>query len=868
MLGVSTPALAADATVANAAELKSIIEALPAGESTITLAPGFAPIGAAPTIMLPAGVNLTLTGPGATIAKEAGASGRHLDLVGNKSQTVTITDLVFEGHNPADPTGQAGGTNGGGVGIREVAAVDVSNSTFSGIDGSAGLALGGVATLTVNASSFMGNRAAAGAAIELPNGINAKISHSTLHKNWGTQPGYSGGALRPQRNSHLTVENSVFTGNVSLTRGGAIAFHQMEGSLTVRDSVFDGNTVPIASNNSTLNDGGAIAVNEMPIAGPQSGKTLITGSTFSNNVAGDDGGALLLQSGNGSSAVIENSTFYANRALGQQDKYDDTSGGGAIEAFGTPLTLTHNTFVNNFAHKGTALFGHQRGGAVSTTGDTAHLKAQLLVLSHNLFVGNDVGFDDGRPAPSSAYRQVSARGGIETLEPSLTRDWPVDGTPGAPQLTADDAEHSYGPRAANPEDDTDSGVMAFEPRVYDINVGVDNGKAIDLNAINREAVLGSDTAAPAVNDSAVIAGDARTGTAQTPGTFVFHPGDEGFLIGLADNIGDGSSRIESDQRKLPADKPADAGSLQQAFIRYDPNGGDWKDYEDFDFDGERIVQVDETAMVWAVGAIDSEQVTEPEPTLPPEGKTFVEWNTKKDGSGTSYPAGAISIPAGNLRLYAIWDDVPVEQGTVTAEYVDENGDPLRDPIITTGDVDTDYTTEQLTFEGYDFVKVEGATTGTITSEPITVRYTYKKQTPPVEQGTVTAEYVDENGDPLRDPIITTGDVDTDYTTEQLTFEGYDFVKVEGATTGTITSEPITVRYTYKKQKTTPPIDPVPPVVDPGPGTIPPKGDPNGPLADSGSSAIWPIVASGSAVLLVAAGLLLYGRRRMNGGFGS
>ncbi len=166
------------------------------------------------------------------------------------------------------------------------------------------------------------------------------------------------------------------------------------------------------------------------------------------------------------------------------------------------------------------------------------------------------------------------------------------------------------------------------------------------------------------------------------------------------------------------------------------------------------------------------------------------------------------------------------------------------------------------------MKVEGATSGTITSEPITVRYIYKKQTPPVEQGTVTAEYVDENGDPLRDPIVTTGDVDTDYTTEQLAFEGYDFVKVEGATSGTITSEPITVRYIYKKQKTTPPIDPVPPVVDPGPGTTPPKGGPNGSLAESGSSVVWPIVASGSAVLLVAAGLFLYGRRRTKGGFSS
>ncbi|KAM9863851.1 hypothetical protein ACI1US_00328 [Leucobacter sp. BZR 635] len=163
------------------------------------------------------------------------------------------------------------------------------------------------------------------------------------------------------------------------------------------------------------------------------------------------------------------------------------------------------------------------------------------------------------------------------------------------------------------------------------------------------------------------------------------------------------------------------------------------------------------------------------------------------------------------------------------------------------------------------MRVEGATTGTISGEPVTVTYHYKKQTPPVEQGTVTANYLDENGAPLRDPIITTGDIDTDYTTEQLAFAGYDFVRVEGATTGTISGEPVSVTYHYKKQKGVPPVDPEPPVIDPDPGTTPPKGNPDGALAVSGSSLLWPIVGSGAAALLVAAGLALHGRRQSRNG---
>ncbi|WP_206427605.1 hypothetical protein, partial [Leucobacter chromiireducens] len=111
--------------------------------------------------------------------------------------------------------------------------------------------------LTVETSSFLGNRAGSGAAIGMPGGVVATITSSTFHKNWGTASGYAGGALRLTGKTQLTVDRSVFSENLSTTRGGAIAFHQMDGTLTIRDSVFEGNRVPIAANNNTLNDGGA-----------------------------------------------------------------------------------------------------------------------------------------------------------------------------------------------------------------------------------------------------------------------------------------------------------------------------------------------------------------------------------------------------------------------------------------------------------------------------------------------------------------------------------------------------------------------------------------------------------------------------------
>jgi uncharacterized repeat protein (TIGR02543 family) len=47
----------------------------------------------------------------------------------------------------------------------------------------------------------------------------------------------------------------------------------------------------------------------------------------------------------------------------------------------------------------------------------------------------------------------------------------------------------------------------------------------------------------------------------------------------------------------------------------------------------------------------------------PTGKQFVKWNTQANGEGTSYDAGAqVTMPASNLKLYAIWEDAPEPEG--------------------------------------------------------------------------------------------------------------------------------------------------------------------------------------------------------------
>ena len=40
----------------------------------------------------------------------------------------------------------------------------------------------------------------------------------------------------------------------------------------------------------------------------------------------------------------------------------------------------------------------------------------------------------------------------------------------------------------------------------------------------------------------------------------------------------------------------------------------------------------------------------------PDGKYFDGWNTKDDGSGTTYPGGSEYTPEGSKTLYAVWTD--------------------------------------------------------------------------------------------------------------------------------------------------------------------------------------------------------------------
>ncbi|MBC2343087.1 MucBP domain-containing protein [Listeria welshimeri] len=139
---------------------------------------------------------------------------------------------------------------------------------------------------------------------------------------------------------------------------------------------------------------------------------------------------------------------------------------------------------------------------------------------------------------------------------------------------------------------------------------------------------------------------------------------------------------------------------------------------------------------------------------------------------------------------------PVEQGTVTVNYQDEQGNAVAPSETLKGDVGKTYKTVQKDVEGYDFKEVQGNATGEFTTKAQVVNYIYAKTVTPVEQGTVTVNYQDEQGNTVAPTETLKGDVGETYTTVQKDVEGYDFKEVQGNTTGEFTKESQVVTYIY------------------------------------------------------------------------
>ncbi|MGX9820334.1 lectin-like domain-containing protein [Lactococcus lactis] len=128
----------------------------------------------------------------------------------------------------------------------------------------------------------------------------------------------------------------------------------------------------------------------------------------------------------------------------------------------------------------------------------------------------------------------------------------------------------------------------------------------------------------------------------------------------------------------------------------------------------------------------------------------------------------------------------VAQGTVIANYVDEQGNTIAPSETTSGDINTPYTTSQKTIPGYTFKASNGATTsGNYAVNDQTVNYVYTRN-----QGTIDVTYIDQTtGQTLSKKDLSggTGD-DSGYTTadtiKSYTDKGYELISDDYPKDGT------------------------------------------------------------------------------------
>ncbi|GFO78573.1 MucBP domain-containing protein [Lactococcus lactis] len=156
----------------------------------------------------------------------------------------------------------------------------------------------------------------------------------------------------------------------------------------------------------------------------------------------------------------------------------------------------------------------------------------------------------------------------------------------------------------------------------------------------------------------------------------------------------------------------------------------------------------------------------------------------------------LGIKTTHVLKVVVDPEVPKIGQSVTARYVDIDGNKISDDVIKSGNVGDAYTTDQKTIAGYTFKEVQGSATGAFTDQAQTVTYVYTKD--PIAGGDVTAKYVDTDGNKISDDVIKSGNVGDSYTTDQKTIAGYTFKEVQGSATGTFTDQAQTVTYVYAK----------------------------------------------------------------------
>ena len=272
-------------------------------------------------------------------------------------------------------------------------------------------------TIFIDSSHFQGQQtrlfAISGSNISL-------FIHNSSFVGYKVGPAYGNGGVvylsgddHPEQRAmfHVGVSNSTFV-NTSATQGGAIAVDSINAcNISFRDSIFTGNTakageggaVFIGSSGSVFHDdknptnrtfGEALSVTE-----PGGCYITIERSTFSNNSAYYNGGAVSVSANSPATIILQNVTMESNKAENFGGAiYVSGAGDGEGETFGskelsnlcnTMCTILSLKVYKSFFYNNTALGSHGTvGGAISIKNEKPCNGTSNLTIEHSTFSNN------------------------------------------------------------------------------------------------------------------------------------------------------------------------------------------------------------------------------------------------------------------------------------------------------------------------------------------------------------------------------------------------------------------------------------------------------------------------------------------------
>ncbi len=356
----------------------------------------------------------------AKLTVDATFEGNHANQHGGAVYNTFYADVNYSGAFAQNSAGKNGGAiyndgavdkagNAGGV-------MSITDAVFSKNTAAAqGGAIYNTGTMTITGTDadtidFVGNSAVAGGAIFASTGSDLTIKYADFAENTAS---HGGAIYTGNKNNNLTVENSVFQENESLTIGAVGVFSsasfkdvQFIKNVATDSSKFRGHAGAlflgaasttsidgVISNvvfdgNESASNAGALGTRYFQDGNNVAAKLDISKATFKNNVASKNGGAFdnfFYSSNNNADAVyITDSVFDTNTAVLGGAVYnhgsvsaqlpgtsDDNKQSGAI-------VFNNVNFTNNVARTSGAAIYNELGANVTFTGENTFTKNMIM----------------------------------------------------------------------------------------------------------------------------------------------------------------------------------------------------------------------------------------------------------------------------------------------------------------------------------------------------------------------------------------------------------------------------------------------------------------------------------------------------------